>query len=130
MAEFKHGSSGTVFNMGLATLDRINSLLNMSSEHSIDGNYYGWYNVLFTLKRDVFPFLKSEDTKKLKELFNLFPGKCWASRKGKVVVNSDSISVVSALLDTIDTQLRQAMKDAGLLMPKQSDPRYSWAMEA
>ena len=130
MAEFKHSGSGTAFNMGLATLDRINNLLNMASEHSIAGEYYQWFNTLYTLKRDVFPFLPKEAVEELNKILATITNDCWQSGKNKVLLNSDSSINVPEALDKLDTKLRGAMKEAGLLMPKSSDPRFSWAMEA
>ena len=131
MAEFKHSGGGTVFNMGLATLDRMNMLLNLASEYAIDEEFHFWYNTLVTLRRDVRPFFNEDQQGVLKEKFNEFPKNCWRKLKGGATTIDSDIEVdVPELLDEIDSMIREFMKDSGLLMPKKSDPRFGWSLEA
>jgi hypothetical protein len=121
MADIRTSSEGTAFNMALATLERMNHLLNQATTYSIENQYYQWYKILFSLRRDVFPFLNDDEQKKLNKKFAKIPGTCWQSEKRGVGLDSDYITKVPPVLDEIDLLLREYMKEKGILMPKKLD---------
>lgn len=125
----KREAPGTAFNMGLATLERMDRLLNLCIYHSIDGDLYNWYKILMGLRREISSFIDEKELKEIEDLFNKIPADAW-KMGNKVTVNIQHQNKVYEILDNIDIKIKGLMKSKGLLMPKSDDPRFSWAMES
>jgi len=111
----------TPFNMGVATLERMNLLLNNASQSASCGDYYTWYSLMSVLRRDVFPFLTEEEILEIEKGFNEMPIGAWikSTKTGKLVPrNIDLNNEIYFCLDKIDIKMRTVMKKKGLLMPK------------
>jgi len=121
---------GTAFNMGIATLERMNNLLNLASIRALDSDLYKWFTALLDLRRQVYPFLKEETLEKIEKLFKEIPTNSWRKGQEGFFCQPNFFSQVSISLDKINIALLQGMKKEGLLMPKSDDPRFSWAMES
>lgn len=102
---------GVPFNMSLATLARMNQLLDDASLAAMKKDRLGWFSNLMTLRRDLFPFLKPEEESEVERMFNELP-KTWSGNEGH---NVDKV------LDRIDIKMRKLMYKKGILMKKGED---------
>jgi hypothetical protein len=107
------------FNMALATLQRMDLLLRLASEKSLKKDYLGWYDALFTLRREIFPFIKPTEYDEVESLFKELAKKQWCYGKGsdfRVIPNE--LGRLIWYLDKINLTINKAMDSAGILMPK------------
>ena len=126
----KRDAPGTAFNMGLATLERMDRLLNICILKSIEGDLYNWYNTLLGLRREISCFIEETELNDLENLFKSIPEGSWKMSGKNIIAHQQHQGNLIGILDKIDMKIKSLMKSKGLLMPKSDDPRFSWAMEA
>jgi len=119
--------SFAVFNMGLETLKRINSILNAIARVSFEQNLYSWWKLLLTLRREAFPFLKPEEWAVLEVQFGkIKPEYFGIVENGIINTTKENKDKLYFNLDRIDLNLKYLLKKHGMLMPDSKDTRYVW----
>jgi len=129
----EENNTPTKFNMAIATLIRLDNLLKNCAHSSIIWDLIGWKDSLFTLRRNIFPFIQSDEVTHIEELFLKLNSKNWLTRSNKtnpskygaLRVLPNQVDRVFNLLDEIEIYMQIAMKEAGILMPKPNDPRFA-----
>ena len=112
----------TQFNMGIATVMRIDRLLFESSKINIKfRSAYESHLILLELYRELYPFLKAEEMTEAQEKFlNKINTKDFLfQNRGRVVLYP---SETLATLSSFNLWIRLKLYDKGLLMGKGSDP--------
>ena len=116
MSEYKGETEA--WNMATATLQRFDTLLRLSSYHSQNNDIDSWLQVLFDLRRNIYPFMEEEDFKDLTQNFNSLNFD-WHLANG--AVNPIHHQKVYQTLDQIYLIIIKVMKEKSLLMPKPID---------
>ena len=118
MFDDKERSSINVFNMSLATLERIDILLRKLTEQMITGNTLLIQRYIIALYKELFPFLKPEEKKESRKKFNdillsitILDGSKYSIKNG----------TNNAILE-FDFYIREQLYKKGLLMAKGDDP--------
>ncbi len=109
----------TAFNMGLATLERMNNLLIDLHEFNLSQNIGAIKGVLFEIYKEVFPFLKKNEKHDGNEL--------WYDIEDFTInqIDANTIEYDNRLYDELnnfDFWLRDMMNKKGLLMSKGDNP--------
>ena len=115
----EHYEERTAFNMGLATLERMNNLLIDLHNFNLEQNIPAMKNNLYEIWKEIFPFLKNDERDKGDEL--------WANIDNCNIDQVDSTTIsfdinLTKELNFFDFWLRDMMNKKGLLMPKSDDP--------
>jgi len=110
-------NSGQVFNMSLATLSRIDSVLSVLNNPMIIRNVLVNTQMIKGLYMEVYPFLndseKEEGDKMLSDIY----------RQYKTINDETRVNkVIHGKISTMEFWLRQKLNDKGLLMAKAEDP--------
>ncbi len=109
----------TAFNMGLATLERINNLLRGLANYNIINDVSGIKNTILELYKETSVYLNKEQKKEGNEFWDTI-------EEYKVKsIDSTSISYNPELLGHLhdfDFWLREILHKKGILMPKGEDP--------
>jgi hypothetical protein len=109
----------SAFNMGLALLERINTLLNLASVEAKLGRYNKWWDTSLAIYREIYPFLDKEEIKRFKVISQHIP-KLLAHAK------SEEEGYVTGLLlsrlHSADIYLKVCLKKHDMLLPVKSDP--------
>lgn len=123
MEERKEGS---VFNMGVAMLQRIDSILNECAIHSSAGDLETWTHSLYALEREInYLFTKDEDeattdfTKKIDNKLNELISYNYKKKR-----HADYAKTYSALYDLLrdyEKFLRKCLYDRDMLIVRKND---------
>lgn len=113
-----HKTGESVFNMGLAYLKRIDTLLNYSAQYSISGDLQNWFQILLALSRELAPFCDNRK-KDIDDKVNKL------SVKGLAKANVVEQINLNTQLHNLEIDLRILMKKKGLLLPSKNDPRFA-----
>lgn len=111
----------TVFNMGLALLERINGLLNVASASAIDGNYDLWHRISLAIYREISPFL---DDKERKEIIRIGKEINLYNLKSENISDKDKEKVVNEL-HNLDIYIKECLKKHDMYMPSKDDPGFA-----
>lgn len=112
----------TNFNMAIATLQRMDTILRFISDAAYQGNLFMWSTYLRELRRNIIPFIKKTEDENITDMFNKLNFK-WTDASGKIILRHRQ--EVYFILDELTITMQRAMKEAGLLMPKSDDPRFA-----
>ena len=112
----------TNFNMAIATLQRMDVILQRISLSAYEGNLFMWSTYLRELRRNIIPFIKKNEDERISDLLNKLNFK-WIDSNGKVILRHRQ--EVYFILDELTITMQRSMKEAGLLMPKSDDPRFA-----
>jgi hypothetical protein len=104
---------GSIFNMALAVLKRIDNYLNLIAKASIMKDTVTWYLTLRALFREISFKLTETEQKEINDLFE------------KIDVKYLNDKRTLPKLEDIDMKLRYYMNKYHLLMPSKDDPRHS-----
>lgn len=108
----------TVFNMGIATLMRMNETLIKLNMYNEEGNPLKIERMLKVLYKEVKPFLTKEEVVSIHSQMVAMTLSINVNEKGEPVCSHD----INELFDSIEEWLRDRMLDKGLLMAKGDDP--------
>jgi len=121
-------SNSSVFNMGLATLERIDVLIRKQSSFSamkyMNGNPLHGYllNIQMELYKELYPFLEEKEHKEAtKKFLDVF-------RKNPITKTTTGLfvpDVTEATMLEFDFWIRKMLKAKGLLMSTKEDPRFA-----
>lgn len=129
--------AGSVFNMAMAYLTRIDKLLTQASFYSFHGDIDSWQKILRALYREVsiklgkeeIPLIEGEEetmmakgdkvTYKNSTFWNL-----------NILLNDPASykrrkREIMAMLDIIEQKLRRKMQEKDMLLPGKNDPRFA-----
>jgi hypothetical protein len=108
------------FNMAVATLMRIDGLLQKISRYALEKNFEEWLNTLSHLKREIYPYIKEKQFDKMTELFNELEELDWLKIiDGRKVIAEEK--KVLKILDDLTLLTQKAMFDANILMSKKQE---------
>lgn len=111
---------GASFNMAVATLMRINELLQKISKYALDKDYEQWANTLNHLKREIYPYIKEKEFEAMKKLFNDLDELEWLKVvDGRKVIQEEK--KVLKILDELTLLTQKSMFDANILMAKKEN---------
>ena len=116
------GQTGSLFDMSIATLQRIHFSLIQGNVYSSIGDIpslTSWYNSLSVVDREISPFLSETDEKELEPVRNKASGIPRLSSTRGVSINYYSMAKI---LDTYERKLRYYMKKYKLYMREREDP--------
>jgi len=138
MADNTTAKSGSVFNMAVLYLTRIDKLLTQASYYSFHGDIYSWQKTLRGLYREVCIKLNGDEMKDIdgddKKLFN--PDKDIINYSSSnfmnlnVLINNKKYYLIKRkgilyMLDNIEQKIRRKMQEKDMLLPGKNDPRFS-----
>lgn len=117
----------TEFNMGIATLQRMDQILRLITLASLDKNYPLWRDCIFDLERQLGGFITERDYGKLGEYLDKIRNNRWnvKDRSGHSIINPRLLNEIYFLLHDTTKEIIKIMGDKGLLMRKSSDPRFA-----
>ena len=124
MGEVNLQGEKSAFNMGAATLKRIDKILQEMEYYSITNQFVLWAKKLINLHKELRPFtVKNEKTRKemdrvMKEIL-IFEGQY---NFNPMMMN---VKKVHTDLMAAELYLRDVLIEYDLLMPKKDDPRYA-----
>lgn len=118
----KETQSSATFSMSVATLVRIDNLLQGLIESWLNGNVLYIQRILFNLYKELHPFLDKND-KKIgdRKLFNIRESIGYDN-------NNQTFNIVSGLsaeLNDFDFWIRDKLHEKGLLMAKADNPEFA-----
>lgn len=115
------GDEGTAnFNMAVATLMRINELLQKISRYALDKDFEEWANTLSHLKREIYPYIKEKEFESMTKLFNDLDKLDWLKiEDGRKVIAEEK--KVFKVLDELTLLSQKSMYGANILMSKKSE---------
>jgi len=107
--------TSTAFNMGLATLERINNLMISLASYNIENNITGMKNTIHELYKEASVYMNKDQDKEAEER--------WIEIENYQIVAVDSTSVkynpdMVLLINSFDFWLRKIFHTKGILMPK------------
>ena len=124
----KDVDNNAVFNMGLATLERIDSLIRKQSSYSamkyMDGNPLHSYllNIQMELYKELYPFLDDKEKRLAKKDFlDVFEKNPIENKATGLFVPN----ITEKKMLEFDFFIRDKLKGKGLLMSTKDDPRYA-----
>lgn len=113
-SNFKPSVEPLAFNMGLATLERINNLLIHLAESHIESDIIRCRNTLIELFKECFVYMQKEEKQKglqyLEELMNFF-----LTVKDSSTIKYDAKIIL--FMNEFDLYLRSLLSERGVLMP-------------
>lgn len=127
---------GAVFNMAVATLQRINYYLQLANYSSFNDSLIDWKRALDVIYREAITIEKSVKTKgnikqiadikkKVDESYKEFLSDLQL-RRDKIVSEKHPITTdLKVLLNRYEIKLRELLSSKGLLMPTKEDPRFA-----
>lgn len=110
----------TVFNMGIATLERIHTILVSMNQSSVSGNPLETKRYLKILYKETYPFLNDDEKKAIKE--------SWKKINENIYVKDNIIQYsrgIQTSMDNVELWLRDKLKQKGLLMAQGEDPKFA-----
>ena len=114
----------SAFNMGLATLERINILLKEIELAAYQNDYQSWARKLINLYKELRPF-----TRKNLQMRNKIDAKMLYAKKIDRAMDFKSVTINTQEsekeLDSIEMELRDLIMEYDLLMPRKDDPRFA-----
>lgn len=111
----------TVFNMGLALLERINGLLNIASASAIEGNYDLWHRISLAIYREISPFLIDKERT---EIINLGKKINLENLKKEYISGKEREEIISGL-HSLDIYIKECLKKHDMYMPSKDDPSFA-----
>ncbi len=108
----------SAFNMGLATLERMNNLLLKSSESFIKLDVITIKSTLQELYKEVFVYMKNDEINKCNQIFEDISKSYLKNVDGRTIKFDMKLVYY---LNEFDLYIRQIMHKKGLLMPKSDD---------
>ena len=108
------------WNMATETLKRLSRCLNLCSYFSQNADLISWLNASMDLRRNLHPFLETNEITEINNKLNEMPNR-WKTSDGKII--RTEYGKVYKILDELYILFVGYMKNKGLLMPKMTDPR-------
>jgi len=109
----------TAFNMGLATLERINNLIISLSSYHIENNVPGMRNTILELYKESHVYMNQKQKDEAEAI--------WSNIDNYNIESVDSTSIkydpkILEYINYFDFWLREILHKKGILMPKGEDP--------
>ncbi len=106
------------FNMAIATLIRIDSVLKRIQIYALSENLEGWRDALNQLRREISPYIETDELKTLSKSLKELKDLKWVEvdKLGRKVYVEDKIEKAEELLDSITIDCQKAMFKAHILM--------------
>ena len=142
MEEFKDTKEmhpgASAFNMGIATLMRINALLTAAADASASRMLGRWFDILLAMKREVSYNFKDDEEKENKEFLegdkatkkcgiNVLDNLYRAFMKAGRLKHFKGYGTYYSLLDNYENFIRQCLDDRKMLTAKAGDPTIGWS---
>ena len=117
----------TAFNMGLATLERINALLISLTSFNVEGNITGMRNTILEVYKETYVFMDKPQETEAEDR--------WIEIEGYKINTLDSTSVkfspdLILLINDFDFWLRKVLHKKGILMPHADTKGFSKLMKS
>tara|TARA_R100001132_G_scaffold12993_1_gene11958 strand:+ start:115 stop:492 length:378 start_codon:yes stop_codon:yes gene_type:complete len=107
----------SAYNMAIAYLQRIDELLKLCNESSINNRVDVWFHAVKALYRELCPFMNYKKKEEIEKLLD----RCYKSQTD-LRTKQPIKSFDSNLLGKAEILLRELMSRKGLLVPKADDP--------
>lgn len=115
----------TTFNMAIASLIRLDSILRLVSVASIQKDFPLWRDCLFDLDRQLSGFVTEKEQKKIEGYLEKIKTKKWNIKdaKGNCKINKSLSNDIYFLLHDATKEIYRIMGEKGLLMKRPENPR-------
>jgi hypothetical protein len=109
------------WNMATETLKRLSRSLDQISLYSQTGDLIAWFKTSMDLRRNLYPFLETNEFIEIENKINSLPNNWIIGSK----VNPVHYVTAHKILDETYLIFIKCMKQKGLLMPKSKDARHA-----
>ena len=115
--EIPETENKSAFNMAIAYLNRLDELLKLCNESSINNKIETWHPAVKALYRELCPFMDNKQKEKIAHLLSSCYGTQTNIRTKETMRSYDSNG-----LERAEILLREIMSKRGLLVPRADDP--------